>query len=337
MSYKELIQERNLNDEYLDDYHVLRFYSAFVAVSKGKVVNIKGSFLEFCPLVKMLYGNINFSKDIENVVKDLIEKKISEFGFFTSKRQLDYQDIAVPFGASEMMMYALRQKMIDAAVVVCDGAGSVITSNPEIVQSIGARMNGLFYTTPIKETIKRLESSNCHIVFKDARIKQIEAVKKACELGYKNIAVTVNGFVESELLSEMRFLEKYYPVNITIIVVCTTGVNHKRIDSIGNYADIVWSCASEKIREIIGKKSILQISKKIPVFVLTKRGLNFVSAYSNNPKIFNELNTSNQYLLSRTVTDNPIIMGKDFKYFLSESELPVRSKSEPRFKEQQTN
>jgi hypothetical protein len=42
--------------------------------------------------------------------------------------------VAVPYGASEMMMYALRRGDLDAVVTVCDGAGTVVTANPELVR-----------------------------------------------------------------------------------------------------------------------------------------------------------------------------------------------------------
>jgi len=333
MLYKELIQKRNYNDEYLKDYHVLRFFSVFVAVSKGKVVDISGSFLEYCPLVKMLYGDIKCSDDMKANVKDLVEKKISEFGFFTTNRKLHMTKIAVPFGASEMLMYALRKKVIDAAVIVCDGAGSVIATNPEVVQGIGARMNGLFYTTLISEITEKLKDDNCNVVFSDARINQIEAVGKACELGYKNIAVTINGYVEDEKLDQIKCLEDKYSVSITLLVVCTTGTSSERIQEISKYADIVWSCASEGIRKVVGGKSIFQISKKIPVFVLTQKGLNFVFAYSENELRINSLDHKKQYILSKNAKGKKVIMGDNFKYYLSEAKLPVRSKSEPRFTE----
>ncbi len=41
-----------------------------------------------------------------------------------------------------MISFALRKKAIDAAVVVCEGAGTIITNKPEVVQGIGARSRG---------------------------------------------------------------------------------------------------------------------------------------------------------------------------------------------------
>jgi hypothetical protein len=71
--------------------------------------------------------------------------------------------IEVPYGASEMLMYALRKGVIEAAVVACDGAGTVVVDRPEVVQGIGAGMNGLFFTTPIREVVERLASEGCRV------------------------------------------------------------------------------------------------------------------------------------------------------------------------------
>ena len=337
MSLKNLIAKRFTSGNSLEDYHVFRFFSAFIAVSNGKIIDIEGPFLEYCPLVNMLYGDIKYSENIKEVVGELVTKKISEFGFFTSNRKFNITKIAVPFGASEMLMYALRKKAIDAAVVVCDGTGSIITTDSEVVQEIGGRMNGLFFTSPIPKIIEALENKKCRVVFSDARINQIEAVEKACELGYKNIAVTINGYVEDEKLSQIKSLEDKYSANITLLIVCTTGASFDRIQEIAKYADVVWSCASEGIRKVVGRKSILQISKKIPVFVLTQKGLNLIAAYSENEQVLKDLDKNNQYLLSKTVNNKKVMMGEKFLYYLSESILPVRSKDEPKFSESNNN
>lgn len=330
MPLHELLDNRN-KSEYEGDYHILRFYAAFVAVSKGQVVDIKGPFLKFCPLAKMLYKDLKSSDDIENTIKNLVQQKIVDFGFFTARREFNITTISVPFGASEMMMYALRKKVIDAAVVVCDGAGSVMTTHADVVQSIGARMNGLFFTTLIPEVKQKLEEKKCQVLFSDACIDQFQAVKKVCEQGYKNIAVTINGFVDAEKIRDIKNLEDQFSVNIVVLVVCTTGMNVEQSKMIARHADIVWSCASGEVREIIGKKSLLQISERIPVFVLTAKGLNFVSAYSNDAQKIKELNDNDQHILLRSNKDSSIVMGDQFSCCLKKEKLPVRSKGEPCF------
>lgn len=315
------------------DLHITRFYSSFVAVSKGKVIKVTDPVMEYCPLAHYLYGGIRKSKGhdmemLKKAIKGAVEGKIAEFGHFTVSRELIQNSIAVPYGASEIMMYAMAKNIIDAAVVVCDGAGTVIVNKPEVIQGIGARMNGLFYTTPIKAVIKQLENAGCAVVFQNAEINQIAGVKKAAELGYKNIAVTINGFTDEDL-AELKKIENDTNISITSLVVCTTGVLKKRIKEINCFTDVVWSCASKEIREMTGKRAILQISTGIPVFVLTKKGLDLAAGYASDDSNIRNLDSNKQYLVSGKAEGVKIKMG-NFDAYLKESKLPVRSKKEPR-------
>ncbi len=317
----------------LEDIHITRMYSSFVTVSEGRVIRITDPFLEYCPLAHFLYRGIklagNSNSELIKAIKKAVEENISKFGSFTEKRKLHREDIAIPCGASEMMMYAMRKNVIDSAVLVCDGAGTVVVNRPEIVQGIGARMNGLFYTSPIDKIIERLRKYDCHVVFPEtADIKQIEGLRRAAELGSKKIAVTINGY-KGENLSDIKKIEKDNGLSITSLAICTTGVKEERIEEIKDYADLVWSCASEGIRKKVGKKAILQLSTAIPVFVLTEKGLNFLAGYSNEGELIRKLDPEKQYLISGKHEGKKIRMG-NFNSYLGEAKLPVRSKKEPR-------
>ena len=191
-----------------------------------------------------------------------------KFGQFTDKRHITDHCRYVPFGASEIIMDALEAQILDAAVLVCDGAGTVITERPELVQGIGGRMSGLVYTTPRHNTIHKLERKGAIVLNPEtARIDPVEGVKKALEL-YKRIAVTVTASRDIERLRELSD-------DISIFVVHTTGVTPPQSHyTLG--ADIVWGCASLHIREITGPQSLLQLGVAIPVFVLTERGINLI-------------------------------------------------------------
>ena len=255
---------------------------------------------------------------------------MKRFGSFTDLRHLSRDDIAVPFGASEMMMFALNKGIIDATVTVCDGAGTVISSAPQLVQGIGARMNGLFYTTPIPAIIAGIEEQGGTVVFPDtATIDQVEGLKAAARRGYKRIAVTVNGFATQDI-QIFRAIEKNYDISVVVIIVCTTGVHKERIDHLVTYADVIWTCGSKTVRERAGKRSLLQVTTGIPVCVLTGNGLTFVSAYCNDPDIIQSLNPAKQYLIAGHIKGGvPITMGTTNTY-LSEAQLPVLSRSSPR-------
>jgi putative methanogenesis marker protein 8 len=335
MTTEELFQKIGIDKNSYKDLHIIRLFSSFVAISDGKVIKVTDPSMTYCPLARQLYRHIPIPdppdrETIKMLIRQGIEEKIEKLGFYTAQRKLEYGKIAIPYGASEILMYALKKRAIDAAIVACEGAGSVIATSPDVVQGIGARMNGLFYTTPIPEIIERLERLGSHVPFKDGTISQQEAVREAARSGLKNVAVTVNGHMD-ERLDTFREIEAKHNINIAIFLVCSTGVSLKRAEEIRDRADVVWSCASEEVRQIVGPKSILQITRKIPVFVLTKNGLDAVSAYSNDMELVQNLDPKKQHFIAGDCRGKKISMGK-FQTYLSEAELPVRSDDEPRFR-----
>jgi len=312
------------------DLHIIRFFSSFVAISNGKVIRATEPKMKYCPLAFFLFQKLTFSLNSGTkrmFIKKAIEQKIKEFGHFTARRELNKSDIAVPYGASEILMYSMRKGYIDAAVVVCDGAGTVIATKPGTVQGIGARMNGLFYTSPIKSVIKRLQNLSSHVVFKNARINQIKGVREAAKRGFKHIAVTINGFTD-RALDKLAKIEKRYKVSITSLLVCTTGISKKRIGKIAKHIDIMWACGSSEVRRIIGRKAIIQISKKIPVFALTKKGINLVSLYSQTPLVIRNLDLEKQYLIAKGHKGKKIKMGI-YSVNIGQADLPIRDLKEP--------
>jgi len=308
------------------DIHILKYFSSFITVSKGKVIYITEPSLSYCPLANQLHVDFKKIKTagrkaIKQAIRKTIESKIEKYGFFTENRDFSHNSILVPYGASEMLMFVLRRHVVNAAVVVCDGAGTVIVSDPEIVHGIGARMNSLVFTSPIKETIEKLRQLKCRVVFDHALIDQAQGVQEAVKMGYKTIAVTVSGH-SADCLKEIRETEAKCGVSIIILVVCTTGIDKDKVDLIRRYADVVWSCASAEIREKIGSMAILQLSKQIPVFVMTKKGIDFVSAYAENPRFVKKLDIKKQHLVSGRKNGRRMRMG-NFSAFISEACLPV--------------
>ncbi|MGM0442094.1 MAG: DUF2099 family protein [Elusimicrobiota bacterium] len=335
MDINRIIEKLNIDPKDYKDLHITRFFSSFVAVSHRKVIKISDPVLKYCPLAKMLYKdlpdpdteNIDFDK-VKSEIKKSVMEKIEKFGHFTENRKLKRSDIAVPYGTSEMLMIAREKEIIDSAVLVCDGAGTVITDSSETAQGIGSRMNGLFYTTRIKKVISRLEKEGAHLLSENASIDQFKGVKKAIKLGYKNIAVTVNGFLESNI-AKYRELEKDQNVNIYVIVLCTTGVTEKRVKEIGKYADMVWSCGSDLIRKETGSKAIVQLTNAIPVFIMTGKGIEILDGYVSEDNITKFINLKKQYLINTVPVGRKLKMGNN-KVYIKEKKLPVRSKREPK-------
>jgi putative methanogenesis marker protein 8 len=254
--------------------HEIYCCSARVRISEKGIEVLSEPMIEYCPLHEALYGTKKI--DVEAVRKS-VEMKIAGFGFCCGNRAFDDEPI-VAYGASEMMRVWLEKGLIDCAVVVCEGAGTVITSNGSLVQAMGARLTGIVRTSPIPEIIQKIRSEGGIVLDgKSAIIDQIKGVKKALDLGFRRVAVSVAGF-QSKAISDIRRFEAEMKADVLIFSVCNTCVGRADVRHVAK-ADVVCASASKIIREEIGKKSLLQLGVTIPVYALTERGKRLVLAY----------------------------------------------------------
>lgn len=240
-----------------------------VVVKDGEVIEVGEPELEWCPLVAKL-------SEVQTITSEEVKKnvgfKISKHGMFTDKRQLLGEDTFVAFGASEIMMSGLRSGFLETTVTACDGAGTVISSNPSLVQGIGGRMSGLVETEPIGNVINGIEAHGGIVLDPStAVIDPVRGARKAAELGYKRIAVTV---ADSNTAKKLRELETELGLSLIVIAVHVTGVSKEEAKGILENSDIVISCASKYIREFA--KPMVQVAAAIPLFALTKKGKELV-------------------------------------------------------------
>jgi putative methanogenesis marker protein 8 len=185
---------------------------------EGEMVTEAGQpMIKWCPLFDKVRGIKEVTA--ESAAANM-EFRIKNHGMFSPRRRLK-MDTFVGFGASESMMTGLQSEIIDAAVTVCDGAGTVITANPDLVQGMGGYISGLVESDPIPEVIEGIRQMEGHILSpKDARIDQLEGAAYAAAAGYKRFAVTVADATDAEKLRE---LEKASGVRIMIIGVHPSG------------------------------------------------------------------------------------------------------------------
>lgn len=214
-------------------------------------------------------------RDIQKItpeeVKKNMEFRISDFGMFTDRRQLDLEDF-VGFGASEVMMTGLNRGLLDTTVTACEGAGTVISNNPSLVQGMGGRMSGLVETEPINGIVKGItERGGIVLDPSTAIIDPVAGVRKAAELGYKKIAVTV---ASAEIAKELRKLETELGLDLSIIGVHVTGFSEEEAHTLLENADITTSCASKKVRNLA--KPLAQVGTAVPLFALTQKGKRLV-------------------------------------------------------------
>ena len=240
-----------------------------VVVKDGKIIEVGEPEIEWCPLIAKLSG---IQKITSEEVERNVEYKIREYGMFTAKRQLLGHDTYVAFGASEIMMSGLRSGFLETTVTACDGAGTVISNNPELVQGIGGRMSGLIETEPIEDVITGIQRLGGKVLnHSTATIDPVKGVRKSSELGYRKIAVTI---ANSQTAKKLRELEAELGLDLIVIAVHVTGVSKEEAQNLLENSDIVISCASKYIRELANP--LVQVAAAIPLFALTKKGKELV-------------------------------------------------------------
>lgn len=248
--------------------HIIEMAKALVKVKDGKIEVLTDPMIRHCPLRKDLYGCEEESRE---TVQKVLGKHIEEFGMYSPNRVLEIDQKSVSFGASEIIMDAMTAGIVDAAVVVCEGAGTAVITRPEVLQAVGAHMTGLISTQPIKEIQDGLKQRGCLLLDEGCTIDPVEGYIKAIEAGFNKIVVTVTGQMASEAkrLQEMGEISGVKPI---ILSVHNTGISDEEAETLSEYCDIVWACASKQVREIVGRRSKLQIGISIPVFGMTQMG-----------------------------------------------------------------
>lgn len=231
-----------------------------VVVEAGDVVEVGKPQLNYCPLWEKMRGIRALN---ERVIKENIEFRIHDFGMCTAERKVELE-VFVGFGASETFMTALRSGLLDAAVTVCEGAGTVVTSNPALVQGIGARLSGVIETTPVEGIIKKIRAKGGEIL-NPPGIDQAAGLRMALLRGYENVGVTVSTREDAEKCRAMS-------THAVIFGVHLTGVSRAEARALCEIADLITACASPRIRALASEKALLQAGTAIPIFALTQSG-----------------------------------------------------------------
>jgi putative methanogenesis marker protein 8 len=254
--------------------HLIQCCGAKVAIRGRKVEVLNEPRIHSCPLHESLYGFKVMNKE---AVKKTVEFKMRNYGFCCQHRVFDEATV-VSYGASEIMKTCIEMKLLDCAVTVCEGAGTVIASNPSLAQGIGAHLTGIIKTSPIRQIIRRIRAQGGSALDpRTAQIDQAKGFQKAVEMGFNRIAVTVAGFQAKQII-KIRLLERNSNARATIFSICNTCTAEKDMKHVVN-ADIVTASASRVIRKQIGPKALMQLGVTIPVFALTERGKEIMLAY----------------------------------------------------------
>ncbi len=248
-----------------NDEHIIEAIGrSRIVIRNGRVIEVGEAHITDCPLAK------RFAHPIPAITKDAIreniEHRIKAFGMCTKDREILDSREFVGFGASELLSFGLHTGMIDAAVLVCDGAGTVIVTKPAMAQGIGGRMSGLVKTSPHTSVMDRIEQGGGLVLDREhARIDQLAGVALALAEGYRNIAVTVATPETAGLI------HRIHPDTL-IFAVHVTGLSHNEAELLVSSSDLVTACASKTIREIAGAGALLQAGISVPIFAMTRKG-----------------------------------------------------------------
>jgi putative methanogenesis marker protein 8 len=282
--------QNSLRDHlYKKEMHITRMFGSYILLQKkhGRLQAVKATPipLQYCPLMIQMLKEVGgiYAQELLQSLKSadkelqtslmckLINEVVIKGGFFDTNRPLNSCEANVLFGASETMSSAFRSGMIDAAVIVSNNLGTIITTNESNTQGAVKRMTGLFFTSPSKTIMQTAIDAKIIPVFPyTAAIDQLTGVKKAIELGYKKIAVSVAA-KDNYLHKDLKKLETKGVV-LYKFGLCSTGIDEKTAVIMKDYADIIWSCASKNIKKHIRPNAIAQIGIKIPVYAMSKRG-----------------------------------------------------------------
>lgn len=233
-------------------------------VRDGKIVEVTEPKISYCPLFKKLHGIEKIT--VEEVVKNL-GYRIENFGLFTANRKILEERTFATFGASEIFFSCLKSGFLDAAVIATDCAGTVVTTNPRLVQGLGGRISGIIRTSPILEVIERIEKEGGFVISKNAEIDQVKGVLFAVERGFKKIGVTLTTLEEARACAE---IEKKKAVKILKFAVHTTGVDWSQEEALS--FDLITLCASKSLRDNLRGALKAQAGEAIPIVATSDFG-----------------------------------------------------------------
>jgi putative methanogenesis marker protein 8 len=248
----------------IDEHIIEAIGKCRVIVRDGKVVEVGRPIIDDCPLAKRFAFPV--PEITPEAIKANIEHRIRAFGMCTPAREVLDTRPFVGFGASELISFGIKSGILDAAVIACDGAGTVVATTPEMVQGIGGRMSGLVSTSPYRSVIERIEQNGGYVLDRNnARMDQQSGVALAHLKGFRRIAVTIAAPAEAEAIHAA------YP-DALIVAVHVSGLSRVEAARLVGSSDLVTSCASKPIREIAGSLALVQAGIAIPVFAMTARG-----------------------------------------------------------------
>ena len=212
-----------LSGDCMNDRHVIEALGkAEVVIENGKITYIGEPVVDYCSIFDNGQHNGDLTKEF---IKSNINKRIDEFGMCTPQRSIDVED-TMSFGTSETLKTNMINGNVDCVVGACEGVGTLLIDDAELVQGVGGRVSALISTTPIDEVMDKVGRENV-LNPETAELNPLKGLEMAIERGYKNIAITI---IPTEMVKDLRQHPKPEDVNIYIFVAHTTNVSKKEAE-----------------------------------------------------------------------------------------------------------
>ena len=254
-----------LSGDCMNDRHVIEALGkAEVVIENGKITYIGEPVVDYCSIFDNGQHNGDLTKEF---IKSNINKRIDEFGMCTPQRSIDVED-TMSFGTSETLKTNMINGNVDCVVGACDGVGTLLIDDAELVQGVGGRVSALISTTPIDEVMDKVGRENV-LNPETAELNPLKGLEMAIERGYKNIAITI---IPTEMVKDLRQHQKPEDVDIYIFVAHTTNVSKKEAEMLFDYADVISGCSSINIRETAEERKPYYAGKKVPLYAVTENG-----------------------------------------------------------------
>lgn len=249
----------------MNDKHVIEALGkAEVVIENGKITYIGEPVVDYCSIFDNGQHNGDLTKEF---IKSNINKRIEEFGMCTPQRSFDVED-TMSFGTSETLKTNMINGNVDCVVGACEGVGTLLIDDADLVQGVGGRVSALINTTPIDEVIDNVGRDNV-LNPETAELNPLKGLEMAIERGYKNIAITI---IPTEMVRDLRQYPKPENVNIFIFVAHTTNVSQKEAEMLFDYDDVISGCSSINIRETAEERKPYYAGKKVPLYAVTENG-----------------------------------------------------------------
>ena len=249
----------------MKDRHVIEALGkAEVVIENGEITYIGEHVVDYCSIFDNGRHNGDLTKEF---IRSNISKRIREFGMCTPQRSLEVED-TMSFGTSETLKTNMINGNVDCVVGACEGVGTLLIDDAEIVQGVGGRVSALISTTPINEVIDKVGRSNV-LNPETAELNPLKGLEMAIKRGYKNIAVTI---IPTELIKDLRQYPKPEDVNLYIFVAHTTNVSKREAEMLFDYADVISACSSVNVRQTAEERKPYYSGKKVPLYAVTENG-----------------------------------------------------------------